>query len=407
MKKIVNVFDEKKEIPKYSRLVDIKEIEENDFNLNIRRYVDNTPEPEIEDVHAHLVESVPKREVELYRDQFKKFGISHEIFFKKKDESYLEFKEEIRKKEKIKEIIENSQEVKTTCKKLDESLKEWWEEIKLEIEDFYRNNHLWEFRNKALKRIKEKLLPVGVLDEFKIAGIFVNWWEDLRYDFKTIVSVGWSANLIEDERIKNKFFSKEVKEIEELEGKIAEIEGEINEIFEEIEEWDEEEQGNKTIKKVKDYLKELVKDLRSNQSEAVQKEASIWENLIKKIDEKDKKLKKLKKELKTKAEELEGVWKSPEKGKPKELIKKGKIHIKRESFTEEEAKELILEKFYDLIAKEVEKYVNAEKKKVIKVIEKLWDKYKIPLNQIEQEREEEVKKLNKFLTRLGYYDGRY
>ncbi|MFN4307154.1 type I restriction-modification system subunit M, partial [Sulfurihydrogenibium azorense] len=45
IEKIVTVFDNNLEIPKYSRLVDIKEIEENDFNLNIRRYVDNSPEP--------------------------------------------------------------------------------------------------------------------------------------------------------------------------------------------------------------------------------------------------------------------------------------------------------------------------------------------------------------------------
>jgi len=62
IEKIVMVFDNKLEIPKYSRLVDLKEIEENDFNLNIRRYVDNSPDPEIEDVHAHLVCGVPKRE---------------------------------------------------------------------------------------------------------------------------------------------------------------------------------------------------------------------------------------------------------------------------------------------------------------------------------------------------------
>jgi len=53
IEKIVTVFTGKKEIPKYSRLVDIGEIEDKDFNLNIRRYVDNSPDPEIEDVHAH------------------------------------------------------------------------------------------------------------------------------------------------------------------------------------------------------------------------------------------------------------------------------------------------------------------------------------------------------------------
>jgi type I restriction enzyme M protein len=105
-------------------------------------------------------------------------------------------------------------------------------------------------------RLKESLLPICTLDEFKISGIFVNWWEELRYDFKTIVSTGWSKNLIEDERIKKKFFSVEIKKIEDLESKVTEIDGELNELLEEVEDWDEEEQGNKTAAKVMKYLKE-------------------------------------------------------------------------------------------------------------------------------------------------------
>src|SRR5206468_5369578 len=46
IEKISYVFRNKIEIQKYSRLVDLEEIEEQDFNLNVRRYVDNTPDPE-------------------------------------------------------------------------------------------------------------------------------------------------------------------------------------------------------------------------------------------------------------------------------------------------------------------------------------------------------------------------
>ena len=43
-----------------SRLVDKSEIaEQHDYNLNIRRYVDNTPDPQPEDVQAHLIGGHP------------------------------------------------------------------------------------------------------------------------------------------------------------------------------------------------------------------------------------------------------------------------------------------------------------------------------------------------------------
>jgi len=48
--KIVNAFDNYKDIDKYARVVDIKEIEANEYNLNVRRFVDTSEEEEEIDV---------------------------------------------------------------------------------------------------------------------------------------------------------------------------------------------------------------------------------------------------------------------------------------------------------------------------------------------------------------------
>ena len=50
IEKITNVYRNRLEVPKYSRIVPVSEIEAEDFNLNIRRYVDNSPPPEPHDV---------------------------------------------------------------------------------------------------------------------------------------------------------------------------------------------------------------------------------------------------------------------------------------------------------------------------------------------------------------------
>lgn len=59
VEKIANVFNNKKEIDKFSRLVSLKEIEENDFNLNITRYIDTFEDEEeidIDEVNKQLKE---------------------------------------------------------------------------------------------------------------------------------------------------------------------------------------------------------------------------------------------------------------------------------------------------------------------------------------------------------------
>ena len=388
IEKIVTVFDAKKEIPKYSRLVDIKEIRDNDFNLNVRRYIDNSPESEVEDIHAHLAGGIPKREFAIYKNHLQKFKLSPELLLTEKNEKYLMFREEVKEKSQIKEIIDAFDGVNDTVSKHLAGLNEWWNEVRQDIEGFFGDNQLWDFRNKAIAKLKQKLLSPGVLDEFKIAGIFVNWWEDLRYDFKTIVSTGWSKNLIDDEMIKERFFGREVEEIVGLESKVAEIEGALNELLDEVDEWDDEEQGQKTAGKVKKYLKEIVKDLRASWQESALTEASKRESLIGAIEGREKTLKKLRKALKDKEKEIED-----------------KIKGKREGLTEEEARELLLEMFYMQIKKQLEKYLNTEKKVLVNIFEKLWDKYRVPLVLLRKERDEEVRELDEFLVKLGYYHG--
>ena len=385
IEKIVTVFEKKLEIPKYSRLVDIKEIEENDFNLNIRRYVDNSPEPEIENVHHHILGSVPKNEVEIYKSQIDKLNFDISKIFIEKDESSLDFKPDLIYKNQIKEIIESDKNVNDVLSLHHQKLNQWWEEVKSEIESFPNSKNLWAFRVKALNSLKDKLIPLNLLDEFKVAGVFVNWWEDLRYDFKTILTSGWSSLIIDDQKIKEAFFKEDLEKLEEFEAKKSEIEGELNELLEEIEDWDEEDQGEKSVSKVKTYLKALIKDLKISNQDSSIKEAEKWEALLKDIEKKETEQKDINKKIKQINDNLVKA-----------------VEEKRNSLTEQEAKDLILDKVYQTIKQHLEKYLNAEKRELIKIFENLWDKYKVSLQELKDERDLEVKKLDEFLERLGY-----
>ncbi len=63
-------------IPNYATVVTKAELAENDYNCNIRRYADNTPPPEPQDVRAHLLGGIPKSEVEAKRELFQAHGFN-------------------------------------------------------------------------------------------------------------------------------------------------------------------------------------------------------------------------------------------------------------------------------------------------------------------------------------------
>jgi type I restriction enzyme M protein len=61
---IVDVFNSQRLVPKYSRMVSIEEIEKNEFNLNLSRYVDSQEPQDLQDIEGHLRGGIPSADVE-------------------------------------------------------------------------------------------------------------------------------------------------------------------------------------------------------------------------------------------------------------------------------------------------------------------------------------------------------
>jgi type I restriction enzyme M protein len=132
VEKIDFVFTHKIEEAAYSKLVDLATIEQNDYTLNIRRYVDNTPLPEPEDVKAHLIGGVPIAEIEkVQKSLAPKFDFDGYQLFKDRDECYKDFV--IAEKAEIKRVVEDDKNVIETLTELGLHLADWWQLAK---EDF-------------------------------------------------------------------------------------------------------------------------------------------------------------------------------------------------------------------------------------------------------------------------------
>ena len=135
--KIVQTFENFEEIKRYSKVVPLAEIEENDFNLNIRRYADTSPPPEIFDVRAILHGGIPVREVEseyIREEILEDFDVSA-VFVRRDDEEpaagegYYDFRPEIDSKEAIREAVG---EVDT---KVITQLERWWDKYRVSLSE--------------------------------------------------------------------------------------------------------------------------------------------------------------------------------------------------------------------------------------------------------------------------------
>jgi len=59
-----------------------------------------------------------------------------------------------------------------------------------------------------------------------------------------------------------------------------------------------------------------------------------------------------------------------------------------------------------MASNELPRYLNAEKRALIAVVENLWDKYAVSSRELESKRSDTLKTLDGFLNRLGYLEDR-
>lgn len=446
IEKIDDVFSNKRELEKYSRLIDKEEIVRNGYNLNIRRYVDNTPEPEPEDVRAHLIGGVPKKEVDDQSAVVERFHVNRMILFKPRSERYFDFADEVKDKSAIKCIIEADTGLIEIYGRMNSAISGWWDVAREDFEKLAGSNHLSAVRAELLASTKQKLVPIGALDEFQTAGVFVNWWQTIRYDLKTITSSGWSPGLIPDSYLIDAFLQDEVKAIEELETLLSEAEAELAEVVEAVE-YEPGEDEEITAKTVKNYLKAQIDELKVSITEVAVAERDALEDQLSRVKAAEKTAKELKDEIKRLRFELEKKIEWKRDGTEEEVVyvqalisqnQKEAAHLaanppanKRslkshenklaaldrdreklnqrlaylqsfEVITPEESKTLILKKLFDLINDELTRYLNAEKRATVAAFENLWDKYAVSTREIEAQRERTANELNRYLTELGY-----
>jgi hypothetical protein len=65
-----------------------------------------------------------------------------------------------------------------------DALQAWWAVAHNDFAQLRDGKKMPEVRHELLTTLKDKLIPLKVLDEFKSAGVFVNWWQQIRYDLK-------------------------------------------------------------------------------------------------------------------------------------------------------------------------------------------------------------------------------
>jgi len=126
---ILDVYDTFEDSKRYSKVVDMQDIRENDYNLNIRRYADTSPPPEQFDVKAILRGGVPVSEVEDEYIQETLDGMDVSCVFVRRDGDYYDFKPEIETKEQIRDHLATEEQSVLN------QFERWWDKYRVSLHE--------------------------------------------------------------------------------------------------------------------------------------------------------------------------------------------------------------------------------------------------------------------------------
>lgn len=453
------------DVPMYARKVPKCRIAAEDYNCNIRRYVDNAPPPEPQDVRAHIHGGVPIVEVESLAHYWQNYPQLKEDAFQTRDEHYLDFASVISDKRDIADFVATHQSVTDRHAEFMQTLETWWHENLPIVEALAPDatnqqgtpRNVYVMRSSLLNSIEQTLANQQLLTPFQVRGAFANYVDSLKADFKSIAASGWGAELIPDEDILQSQFPEVLQEQEEAQARLAELQALFAAASEEDFD-DTDDTGvlpSSEVKNLKDELKTVnaswkaeLKELKNllgnlfvelNTADLIpagkKKGFYCTEGLVVKDPqfENAQRIVDLCTEHAFASEYLDPLQSAMQAGrqgferatliannleKHKNLedeVKTLRATIKaienrrsdlvqsaRKKISNDEARQVIAERLRTLLLDTYRAYIRADQRACVKAIENLWEKYAVTAKVIEGERDQAAEKLKGFLVELGY-----
>ena len=198
--KIVEVFTKQLEQPRFSRIVPLSEIEANDYNLNIPRYIDSSEPEDLHDLSAHLQGGIPNRDVDALDRYWQIFPSIRATLFKLAREGYSEA---LINASEVKNTILNHAEFKSFATQTLKPFTNWAERANLKA------IKQGEQPKQIIHQISEDLLQcysrTPLLSKYDIYQILMDYWADtMQDDVYVLVQDGWSVGKVLRELVAEK-----------------------------------------------------------------------------------------------------------------------------------------------------------------------------------------------------------
>jgi type I restriction enzyme M protein len=394
--KIVDAFTKQLEIQKYSRMVAIAEIEKNEFNLNLPRYIDSQEAEDIQDIEGHLRGGVPLRDVDALGSYWKICPKLRHALFKDKREGYLDLAVD---KSAIKTTIYEHPEFAGFIAAMNAHFAAWRDRAAASLRQLREGCH----PKQIIADLSEDLLAhytgQPLIDKYAVYQHLLDYWAEVMQDDCYLIAAdgwkaetyrviekkngkekdkGWACDLAPKELLVARFFAKEQAAIDGLAAVLESVDAQLAELEEEhggedgaFAELDKVNKANVAAR-----LKEIKGDREAKEEAAVLNE---WL----KLGEKQAELKKRLKETEAKLDAM--------------------VLAKYPKLTAAEIKALVVDdKWLAALDKAIHGEMDRISQALTQRVKELAERYETPLPQAAKKVAELEQAVNRHLERMGF-----
>lgn len=398
--KIVEVFNQQKNKPKYARFVPFDEIKKNEYNLNIPRYIDTQKEEDIQDLNAHLNGGIPNTDIESLNAFWEVYPNLKTSLFKDLRENYSQLNVD---KSQIKESIFKHAEFIQYGQQLENTFTAWQDKVYPSLTGIDKQTA----PKKLILQISEALLKEykgkALIDAYDIYQYLRNYWSETMKDDAYLlvedgwvaqtrriiekkkngkeVVKGWTCDLLPKPYIVDAYFADKKEEIQQLEANLESIQSEISQYEEEhaVEEGLLEEACNDNGKITKTTLTKRMKEVKldANEKEAYQ--------LMQKVQKLFTQQTTLNTKLKAAIKELDEL-----------------CYNKYPQLSQQEVKHLVVDKKWLAALKaDVQSEIDAISQRLTSRIKELAERYENTMTELDDSTTELEAKVNAHLQKMG------
>lgn len=385
IKRIVDVVTKRESVTKFSKVVSREEIRNNEYNLNIPRYVDSSEAAQSWDIYASMFGGIPAAEIDELEKYWKAFPTLKEALFEKTSSNYCRLKTD-----NIKQSIQKHNDVRQFEEKFRASFEGFEKYLGNELIEKMTSVNISKTESVLSLDIFERLSNIPLVDKYEAYQLLDDDWNKIAVDLEIIqtegfsaikkvdpnlilkkqggkeqeIQDGWVGHVIPFDLVQDTILVKEKMLLREKENRLVEISAQYEELLDAL---TEEEKENDFVNEAKDAFvaTEIKKALKSD---SIEEETKVKLRSVNKLLVEEK-------ELKTAVKKEAGLL----EGRTKDTI---------ENLSDEQVTELLKDKWIipltDNLMKLPENVVN----ELVGKIDLLTNKYQTTFAEVESQIEE-------------------